>query len=675
MQLLPALNQGGVERGTLDIARALVEAGHDSIVVSAGGRLVKQLEAEGSTHLRLDIGRKSLATFFKAFALARLIRQHRPDIVHVRSRLPAWVLRLALKRIPIFERPKVVSTLHGMNSVSRYSKIMTRADQLIAVSQTCLDYWKAHYPDVDFSSAQVIHRGIDPKQFKSAANDLRQQLGVPTDDLVVAFPGRITPWKGHRDLIEVAKRAPANTRFWVIGEGKPGSRFEAEIRDAAKGLPIEFLGHRSDIAELLSAADVTLSLTSTTMESFGRVPVESIACGTPVIAYDHGAVGETLMVLSPDGLVKVGQVKDVVTKLRDLPKLKPVTHRFTLEAMVSETLELYQALLKPRVANIMLSRDDGGLQRVSRNYVNTLEKIGMLSVGILSSHGSEWRQLAQDPRYRALRTKGPFVSSSALRTLLKEKRCTHVICHGRRASEMALRSGFPVEKIIPVIHSKQIKWLKPFRTAVYLAEHQRAKLQQISHLRLIKIPNTLNMTPPELLKERIEKDLKRIIFVGRLHPIKRPELAIDLIKDLPSCHLDIFGEGELEEELQRKVAELNLQPRVTFRGWEIDPRKIYDADLLIMTSESEQNPMVLLEAHLFGVPFMATKSPGVVELSMGRRGAYIFNPSRPIAAQVMDTWSLWWQEGLSPRSLSEITADKDGPLRLEHAITEALRDA
>ena len=360
MQLLPALNQGGVERGTLDIGRALVEAGHDSLVVSAGGRLVEQLEAEGSTHLRLDTGRKSLATFFKAVALARLIRQHRPDIVHVRSRLPAWVLRLALKRIPIFERPKVVSTLHGLNSVSKYSEIMTVADRVIAVSKTCLDYWRSNYPKWDAANAVVIPRGIDVGQFKPLDQDaraaVRLELGLEENTIGLLLPGRITRIKGHLALIDVLAKCierGLSVKAFIVGEGKPGSGYIDEIKQRASELGVErhleWLGHRGDMQQIYAAVDVTLNLTSTGMESFGRTPVESIACGTPVVAWDWGAVGETMRNLCPEGLVKVGDIDSTVNKSMAAKQfsIQPVElSGYTLSEMIKATLATYQELLR-----------------------------------------------------------------------------------------------------------------------------------------------------------------------------------------------------------------------------------------------------------------------------------------------------------------------------------------
>ncbi|MEO6698002.1 MAG: glycosyltransferase, partial [Paraperlucidibaca sp.] len=131
LQMLPALDSGGVERGTLEIGRALVEAGHESYVMSAGGRLVAQLEREGSQHITRPIHRKSFASLLQILPLRRLLRELKPDIVHARSRIPAWIAWLALRGMDPATRPRFVTTVHGLNSVSPYSAIMTKGDAVI----------------------------------------------------------------------------------------------------------------------------------------------------------------------------------------------------------------------------------------------------------------------------------------------------------------------------------------------------------------------------------------------------------------------------------------------------------------------------------------------------------------------------------------------------------------
>jgi len=163
VQLIPRLHAGGAERSTLEIARALVQAGHRSVVISAGGRMVEQLEAEGSQHITLDVARKSLLTLGRLGQLRRLLRDIRPDIVHARSRLPAWLGWWAMKSLTPL--PHFVTTVHGLNSPGRYSSILLRGEKVIAVSQTLRDYVLSHYRWLESSRVRVIPRGIDAAAF------------------------------------------------------------------------------------------------------------------------------------------------------------------------------------------------------------------------------------------------------------------------------------------------------------------------------------------------------------------------------------------------------------------------------------------------------------------------------------------------------------------------------
>ena len=146
LQMLPALESGGVERGTVEIAAALVRAGHRALVMSAGGRLVPELEALGAEHIPLPVGRKSLLTFRHVSRVRRLLRERGVDVLHLRSRLPAWVGWLAWRGLPAVERPRLVTTVHGFYTVGRYSSVMTRGERVIAVSESVRDYILENYP-------------------------------------------------------------------------------------------------------------------------------------------------------------------------------------------------------------------------------------------------------------------------------------------------------------------------------------------------------------------------------------------------------------------------------------------------------------------------------------------------------------------------------------------------
>ena len=159
------LHAGGVERGTLEVGKYLVEQGHESIVISNGGRLVPQLEAEGSRHIRMPVHEKRLGSLSQIKPLRRLFEREKPDILHLRSRLPAWLAYLAWRKLDPSTRPRLITTVHGFYSVNRYSKIMTCGEQVICVSNSVRDYVLKHYPDVPAEKLTVIHRGVDPQAF------------------------------------------------------------------------------------------------------------------------------------------------------------------------------------------------------------------------------------------------------------------------------------------------------------------------------------------------------------------------------------------------------------------------------------------------------------------------------------------------------------------------------
>lgn len=359
VQVLPALELGGVERGTLDIAKALIEAGHESVVISAGGRLVKQLEAEGSKHVKWDLGKKSLLTFLKLWSVRKWLREEKPDIVHVRSRMPAWVVWLAWKGMPESDRPRFITTLHGMHSVNWYSAIMSKGERVICVSETCKKYLFDNYQVDDPNKVTVIHRGIDEAYFTRGfqpSEEWKQQFysDYPqcSGKKLICFPGRITRWKGHLELVKVVEllsKFRDDFRVLVVGSAGKG-KFLEEFNGEIEGLGLNkffvFLGTRFDMREIYAVSDLSLSLTTTTAESFGRAIVESIAIGTPVIAYAHGAVAETMGAISPECLVAVGDVIDAVEKtdlaLISSPNLS--VNPFTLSKMRAETIKLYTAI-------------------------------------------------------------------------------------------------------------------------------------------------------------------------------------------------------------------------------------------------------------------------------------------------------------------------------------------
>lgn len=355
VQLLPALNAGGVERSTLEIAAALVAAGHASHVVSAGGRLVPALEAGGSTHHALPIGAKSLATPFKVFALRRLLQALKPDIVHARSRLPAWVGLGALRGLS--PRPRFITTVHGLNSPGHYSGVMARGDAVICVSDTVRDYVRHHWPAAE-PRLVVIPRGVDPAAFPrharpdpSARAAVLAELALPDDTRLLLMPGRGTRLKGHADAIALladlrAQGVPA--ALWLLGTDEPGREaYVAELRDlaAARGVEsaLRLSPPRSEVVRAYAASDLVLQL-SRKPEAFGRTVIEALSVGVPVLGWDHGGVGEQLAALQPDGAVPLGDAAALLRRARALleaPPAAPAHIPYTLAAMQQATLETY----------------------------------------------------------------------------------------------------------------------------------------------------------------------------------------------------------------------------------------------------------------------------------------------------------------------------------------------
>jgi len=361
MQLLPDLEVGGVEQGTLEIAEALVAAGHRAIVVSAGGRLVPALERAGATHLPLPIGRKRPTTLRLARALREAMRAERVDVVHARSRLPAWIGRWAWRGLPAAERPRWVTTVHGPYTVNRYSRIMVSGERVIAISEFIRDYILQNYPEVPAARIALVPRGVDPRRYPwghrpDPAWLAAWQAQHPrlAGRRVLCLPARLTRWKGQIDFIEMIDRLIAGghpVHGLVVGGPHPRKReYESElhalVRSRGLGGHVTFLGQRSDLREIFAVTDCVFSLTREP-EAFGRTTVEALSLGRPVIGYDHGGTGEILREVFPAGRVPAGDIAAAAQRTVELLAACPEVPRdqpFTLARMQAGTLAVYAAL-------------------------------------------------------------------------------------------------------------------------------------------------------------------------------------------------------------------------------------------------------------------------------------------------------------------------------------------
>lgn len=364
LQALPALYSGGVERGTVEFAADLVKRGHESWVVSKGGPMAEQLRGQGSRHVYMPIHRKSPASFGQILPMRKLILDLKPDIIHVRSRMPAWIIFLALKTIPRNQHPAVVSTFHGMYSVTPYSAIMTRADHMIAVSRCVQEYVLKNY-QVPPDRLTVIQRGVDIDAFRQRELPPQwlerwfRQYPQLAGKRIIMMPGRISRWKGQLDFLAMMARlvqARPDCHGVIAGGAEPGKEHFLEELERARdrlGLTerVSFLGQRNDMTNLYLLADVVCHM-STKPEPFGRTVTEALASGTPVVAYNRGGAAETLEACFPRGLVPPDDIDaftGVVARLLDSPKPTiEIPYRFRLEAQTEASLNVYENLLNQR---------------------------------------------------------------------------------------------------------------------------------------------------------------------------------------------------------------------------------------------------------------------------------------------------------------------------------------
>jgi len=362
-QVLPALHSGGVERGTLEIANALVQAKHQSLVISAGGRLVEELEAAGSRHLQWSLGKKSLHTLGQVRKFRRWLQEEQPDIVHVRSRMPAWIVWLAWRKIDPRNRPHLVTTLHGLHSVNRYSGIMGCGEKVIVVSETARDYLLSNYPQTDPSKIVRIYRGVDPQSYNPHFKPTKDWLKAWRElypglegKYVITLPGRMTRLKGHSDFIDLIgalKKCGHNVTGLIVGGIDPAHKaYHRELEEKAANLGLDddivFAGHRDDLREIIKVSSLVVSL-SNKPESFGRTVLEALTLGCPVIGYDHGGVGEVLGKLFPAGKVPLSDLvaltERVETQIENPDATAELGDSFTLETMCRQTLGVYRDLV------------------------------------------------------------------------------------------------------------------------------------------------------------------------------------------------------------------------------------------------------------------------------------------------------------------------------------------
>lgn len=370
LQVLPALVQGGVERGTVEIAGAIVAAGGRAIVVSAGGPKEHQLTRARAEHVTMPVDSKNpLVMYANIGRLTRLIQNEGIDIVHARSRAPAWSAWAAARRAGV----PFVTTFHGTYSAGNwfkrhYNSVMTRGARVIAISRFIAGHIRRSY-GLESSRLRVIHRGVDLDRFDATkvtaervmalAAEWRIEDGLP----VVMLPGRLTRWKGQTVFIEaIARLGRRDIRCLLVGsdQGRVDYRQELERLVARYNLGeiVRIIDDCTDMPAAYMLTDVVVSA-STDPEAFGRVVPEAQAMGRPVIATGHGGARETVVEGETGWLVEPGDtdaLSEAIRKALDMDSdarkklataaVANVVENFSKTTMCAKTIDVYNEVLQ-----------------------------------------------------------------------------------------------------------------------------------------------------------------------------------------------------------------------------------------------------------------------------------------------------------------------------------------
>ncbi|MFA5089919.1 MAG: lipopolysaccharide heptosyltransferase II [Candidatus Omnitrophota bacterium] len=352
LQVVPELNVGGVETGTLDLAMYLVNKGHKAVVVSNGGELVKELESFGVTHYKLPVHKKSLFSIIRMIPeLAKIITREEIDIVHARSRVPAWIAYFAARRM----RRIFITTCHGYYKPHFFSYPMSWGKRVIVLSNVIARHMIDDF-NLPHERIRVIPRSVDLKKFHYLGPDEKRG-----DEFNIGIIGRLTPIKGHlyfiKAMAKVSRLIP-RLKIWVVGQAPPSKEaYKEQVQVLARRLGLwnytQFLGSQRDIPAILANLDL-LVLATITHEAFGRVIIEAQAAGVPVVATKVGGVidiiedGKNGLLVPPreptamaEAVLKIFRDKDLSRRLAE-NAYKKVKEKYNIELMAESTLAVYR---------------------------------------------------------------------------------------------------------------------------------------------------------------------------------------------------------------------------------------------------------------------------------------------------------------------------------------------
>lgn len=369
LQIIPELSAGGAEQGCIDIANAIQNSGGKALVMSHGGNRIHEITRNGVKQIDVPVHSKNPMTMWQNIGrIKKVIKHNEVDIVHVRSRAPAWSAYQACKGTDA----KFMTTCHApYNYHSKlkqfYNSAIAKGERVIAISEHVRNYLMDGYGLSD-SVMRLIHRGIPIEKFHPTVVSpermiaLSKEWRIPESASVVLLPGRLTRWKGQAVLIEAMEQINNKDVYAVLigsDQGRTEYRKELESLMEEKGLSaqIRIVDHCSDMPAAYMLSTVVVSA-STDPEGFGRIPVEAQAMGRPIIGTDHGGARETILrgetgwLIPPnDATALANAVKDALSlnnTQRAVLATRAMNHvmkNFTKELMIEKTLAVYAELL------------------------------------------------------------------------------------------------------------------------------------------------------------------------------------------------------------------------------------------------------------------------------------------------------------------------------------------
>ena len=371
LQVIPNLGAGGSEQACIDIAAALKARGDKALVVSAGGQRVSEIIQSGGKHYVHNVASKNpLAILVNAIWLARFMRAHKVDIIHVRSRAPAWSGWIAGR----LAKRSFVTTFHAAYKYSNplkkfYNRVMTRSDRIIAISNFIADHIKNSY-GISANKVRVIYRGIDLNKFapdsinENRKDSIRRSWSVSPDQRLLLLPARLSAIKGQDLLIQAVALLPPefyNVTAVILGDDQGRTEYRRKLQGVIHSLKlanrIKLVDHCNDMPAAYAVAELVV-VPSSVPEGFGRVPVEAMAMGIPVIASNLGATqetvieGETGWLLPPESpklwAAAIVKALNLTTKQKDRMKecaVKRAHALFDRSQMIDRTLAVYDELV------------------------------------------------------------------------------------------------------------------------------------------------------------------------------------------------------------------------------------------------------------------------------------------------------------------------------------------